>query len=71
MAAFGLGTLPLMLPLTWSGARLGQRLLRGRWRVAAAVLVLLAGIVTIASPWLMRHPAIHGVLATLGCLPAG
>lgn len=71
MAAFGLGTLPLMLPLTWSGARLGQRLLRGRWRVAAAVLVLLAGIVTIASPWLMRHPALHGVLAALGCLPAG
>ena len=71
MAAFGLGTLPLMLPLTWSGARLGQKLMRGRWRIAAALLVLLAGVVTIASPWLMRHPAIHGVLAALGCLPAG
>ncbi|TAK37682.1 MAG: sulfite exporter TauE/SafE family protein [Lysobacteraceae bacterium] len=70
MAAFGLGTLPLMLPLTWSGARLGQKLLRGRWRIAAALLVLLAGVVTLAAPWLMQHPAIHGVLAALGCLPA-
>ena len=69
MAAFGLGTLPLMLPLTWSGARLGQRLLRGRWRNAAAALVLVAGVVTLASPWLMQHPALHGVLATLGCVP--
>ena len=69
MAAFGLGTLPLMLPLTWSGARLGQRLLRGRWRNAAAALVLVAGVVTLASPWLMQHPALHGVLAALGCVP--
>ena len=69
MAAFGLGTLPLMLPLTWSGARLGQRLQRRGWRHAAAVLVLLAGVLTIASPWLMQVPAVHGWLAALGCLP--
>ena len=36
MAAFGLGTLPVMLPLTWSGARLG-RWLQTRWRNAAGV----------------------------------
>lgn len=69
MAAFGLGTLPLMLPLTWSGARLGQRLLRGGWRVAAAGLVLAAGLVTLAAPWLVQVPALHGLLAALGCLP--
>ena len=70
MAAFGLGTLPLMLPLTWSGARLGQRLQQGRWRIAAASLVLAAGVATLASPWLVRHPGVHAVLAALGCLPA-
>ena len=69
MAAFGLGTLPLMVPLTWSGARLGQRLQRGGWRIAAGVLVLLAGLVVICAPWLMQQPALHRILAALGCLP--
>ncbi|SKA04672.1 hypothetical protein SAMN02745674_01697 [Lysobacter spongiicola DSM 21749] len=69
MAAFGLGTLPVMLPLTWSGMRIGQRLQRGPWRTGAGVLVLAAGLLTIASPWLMQVPALHGVLAALGCLP--
>ena len=69
MLAFGLGTLPVMLPLTWSGARLGQRLQRGGLRTAAGILVLLAGLVTIAAPWLMQVPALHGVLSALGCRP--
>jgi len=71
MAAFGLGTLPLMVPLTWSGARLGQRLQRGGWRIAAGLLVLGAGLLVIAAPWLMQHPALHGILAALGCVPRG
>ncbi len=71
MLAFGLGTLPVMLPLTWSGARLGQRLQRGGLRAAAGVFVLLAGAVTIAAPWLMQVPALHGVLSALGCRPLG
>lgn len=69
MAAFGLGTLPLMVSLTWSGARLGQRLQRGGWRLGAGLLVLLAGLLTLASPWLMQIPTMHGLLAALGCLP--
>jgi sulfite exporter TauE/SafE len=69
MAAFGLGTLPLMLPLTWSGARLGQRLQRGNWRTGAGLLVLAAGLLTLAAPWLMQVPALHGALTMLGCLP--
>ena len=69
MLAFGLGTLPVMLPLTWSGARLGQALQRGGLRTAAGVFVLLAGGVTIAAPWLMQVPALHGVLSALGCRP--
>ncbi len=70
MAAFGLGTLPVMLPLTWSGARLGQHLQRGGWRSAAGGLVLASGIITMAAPWLMRAPIFSGLLSALGCVAA-
>jgi sulfite exporter TauE/SafE len=70
MATFGLGTWLVMLPLTWSGARLGQRLQRGGLRAAAGGLLLGAGLLTMAAPWLMHAPALHGTLAALGCLPA-
>ncbi len=69
MAAFGAGTLPMMLPLTWSGARLGGWLQRPRLRMALACMVLGAGLLTIAAPWLMQVPALHGPLAALGCRP--
>ncbi len=69
MAAFGLGTLPVMLPLTWSGARLGRWLNDPLRRNAAAAFVLLAGLVTLAAPWLAHVPVLGGVLAALGCLP--
>ena len=67
MAAFGLGTLPVMLPLTWAGARFGQRLQRGGWRTALGVCVLLAGMATLAAPLLVHAPMLHGVLTALGC----
>lgn len=67
MAAFGIGTLPVMLPLTWAGARFGQRLQRGRWRTAMGSCVMLAGVLTLAAPLLMQAPAMHSVLAALGC----
>lgn len=67
MAAFGLGTLPVMLPLTWAGSRFGQRLQRGGWRTAMGLGVLFAGLLTLAAPVLMQAPAVHGVLAALGC----
>lgn len=71
MAAFGLGTLPLMIPLTWAGARLGTRLQRGGLRTAAGALVIAAGLLTLAGPWLMRVPLLHGVLSALGCRSLG
>lgn len=71
MLAFGLGTLPLMVPLTWSGARVGRWLQQPRLRTTAGVLVLAAGLLTIAAPWLMQMPALHGVLVALGCVPPG
>ena len=68
MAAFGLGTLPVMLPLTWSGARLGRWLQQPGRRVAVATVVLFAGLVTVSAPWLMKVPALHGALGALGCM---
>ena len=69
MAAFGLATLPVMLPLTWSGARMHRWLQRPGLRTALAGLVLGAGLLTVAAPWLMQVPALHGPLAALGCRP--
>jgi uncharacterized protein len=69
MAAFGLGTLPVMLPLTWAGARLGRRLQDGPLRLGAGAVVTACGLVSVAAPWLAQAPALHGVLASLGCLP--
>jgi sulfite exporter TauE/SafE len=72
MAAFGLGTLPLMVPLTWTGARLGQRLQRDGLRRVTGSLVVATGLLTLAGPWLVHAPAMHAALAALGCrsLPA-
>ena len=70
MLAFGLATLAVMLPLSWSGARLGRWLQDPLRRNAAAAFVLAAGLLTLASPWLMHNPALSGLLTALGCLPA-
>ncbi|HEX5693801.1 MAG TPA: sulfite exporter TauE/SafE family protein [Arenimonas sp.] len=67
MLAFGIGTRATMIPLTWSGARLGGLLARRGWRVAAASLVAMAGLLTMAGPWLAARPGVHAVLVALGC----
>ncbi|WP_430387715.1 sulfite exporter TauE/SafE family protein [Dyella sp. 20L07] len=69
MAAFGLGTLPVMLPLTWSGARVGRWLQQPVPRRGAALLVLAVGLLTLSAPLLMQVPALHGLLGALGCGP--
>lgn len=70
MAAFGLGTSAVMLPLTWSGARVGRWLQREGARRGAAAFILSAGVLTMAAPWLMQVPALHGLMGWLGCGPA-
>jgi len=30
-------------------------------------MVLLAGLLTLSAPWLMRVPVLHGALSALGC----
>lgn len=67
MAAFGLGTLPAVLPLTWGSARLARHLAapgRRRW---LGLAVVGAGLLTLAAPLLARVPALHGLLSALGC----
>ena len=59
--------LPLMIPLTWSGTRAVRWLERPGLRWALGLLVLLAGLLTLAAPWLMHVPGMHGLLAALGC----
>lgn len=67
MAAFGLGTWLVMVPLTWSGARVGRWMQQAGTRRGVAGLVLLAGVVTMAGPWLMQVPSLHGLMGWLGC----
>jgi sulfite exporter TauE/SafE len=56
MLAFGLGTLPLMLSLSWSGARLAGHCAQPGIRHGAAALIALAGVATLAGPWLAHAP---------------
>ncbi|KFN45016.1 sulfite exporter TauE/SafE family protein [Arenimonas oryziterrae] len=67
MLAFGLGTLPLMTGLSWSGAHFARRLANPRWRFAAAAMIAAAGVVTIAAPWLDLQGHAHAWLEALGC----
>jgi hypothetical protein len=69
MAAFGAGTLPAMVPLTWSGSRAGAWQRQARTRRLAATFVFLAGLLTATAPWLMQQPGLHPVLEALGCRP--
>jgi sulfite exporter TauE/SafE len=70
MAAFGAGTLPTMLPLSWTGARVLRRLQGPVMRPALACTILVAGLLTATAPLLARIPGLHGTLAALGCLAA-
>jgi sulfite exporter TauE/SafE len=71
MLAFGLGTLPLLTLLSWTGARGAALLGRPGWRHAAAGVVFILGLVTLAAPALAHVPEAHGVLAALGCRGLG
>ena len=67
MLAFGLGTTATMVPVTWAGARAQGALATRAGRGAAAAFIALAGVVTIAAPFVAHAPALHAVLVALGC----
>lgn len=68
MLAFGIGTLPLMTVLGWSGARFGGN--STRWRGVGALAMGLSGVLTLAAPWLVTLPAARAALTALGCRSA-
>ena len=69
MAAFGLGTLPLMVPLAWTGARALQGRHAAKTRRWGGVAIMGMGVLTMAAPWLVALPHIGPVLHALGCAP--
>ena len=71
MAVFGIGTAITMLPLTWSGQKVGLWLQRPRWRQTGGWVLLACGALTLAAPLLARHPTAHAVLSALGCQALG
>ncbi len=69
MLAFGIGTLPAMTAVAWSGQRSMALLQKPGWRVGAATWIAAVGLVTLTSPWLAGlHPALPGALRALGCV---
>jgi uncharacterized protein len=67
MMSFGLGTLPAMTALSWSGVRLGGLLTKPKNRVIGSSIIAAAGIITVLAPWLSTIPILHSSLAALGC----
>ncbi len=69
MAAFGMGTLPLMVPLAWTGARALQGRHAAATRRWGGAAIIGLGLLTMAAPWLVALPTIGPVLHALGCAP--
>jgi len=67
MMCFGLGTLPAMTALSWSGVRLGGLLTKPKNRIIGSMVIGIAGIVTVLAPWLSTIPLLHSGLEALGC----
>lgn len=67
MLSFGLGTLPAMTALSWSGVRLGGLLIKPKNRVIGSAVIASAGLVTLLAPWLSAIPVLHQSLTALGC----
>lgn len=67
MLSFGLGTMPAMTSLSWSGVRLSNLLSKPKHRVAGSAAIASAGLVTLLAPWLSAIPILHSSLSALGC----
>jgi sulfite exporter TauE/SafE len=67
MLSFGLGTLPAMTALSWSGVRLSSVLMKPKNRVIGSSVIAGAGLITLFAPWLSAIPFLHSSLTALGC----
>jgi hypothetical protein len=68
MLCFGLGTMPAMVSFGYTGSLSLSNRFRARWRPLAAALIGLAGLITMAMPWLMQRPELHAWLHAVGCI---
>jgi hypothetical protein len=55
MAAFGLGTLPAMLAVSWGAPGLVRFSSSRGWRRSAGVVLLVCAAITLAAPMLVGH----------------
>ena len=67
MLAFGLGTLPLMTAISYSGAQFSALFRKKGLKTGIAALIFLAGLLTALAPLLMRSDSAHVWLQALGC----
>lgn len=67
MLSFGLGTLPAMTALSWSGVRLSSLFVKPQNRVIGSSMIAGAGLITLFAPWLSAIPFLHSSLTALGC----
>lgn len=67
MLAFGLGTLPLMTSISYSGSQLARFFQNKALRNGIAVLIFLAGLLTALAPLLTHSAMANKILLSLGC----
>jgi hypothetical protein len=67
MLAFGLGTLPLMTAISWSGSQFSALFRKKGLKTGIAAMIFLAGLLTALAPLLMRSAGAHAWLEALGC----
>lgn len=67
MLAFGLGTLPLMTSISYSGSQLTQFFQNRMLRNGFAAMIFLAGLLTALAPFLTHSAQAHRWLQSLGC----
>ena len=67
MLAFGLGTLPLMTAISYSGSQFARFFQNKSLRNGFAAMIFLAGLLTALATLLMHSGKANAVLQALGC----
>jgi sulfite exporter TauE/SafE len=67
MLAFGLGTLPLMTSISYSGSQWTLFFQNRMLRNGFAAMIFLAGLLTALAPLLSHSAVVHDLLQRLGC----
>lgn len=71
MAAFGLGTVPLLALTGAASGRIAGWAADRRWRAAGGALIAVLGLATLVLPWILPHGNAEGLVAAMrACLPS-